>query len=295
MMTKRHPNPLQTPLPMSPAMSIPKKETESESDPTHDRPIPFPKPKLRLQCRQLDHGGSNVFFENTNPATFLSIAVSIVLSTLYARASTNDHIPPTRSVTLILRSMDGVAYTTGLEIDDDHKEIHFSLEYIEGITSRTPGREAAEIQGVLVHEMVHAWQWNALGSAPGGLIEGIADWVRGEAGLAPPHWKEEPADRWDAGYQHTGYFLQWIESEFGKGSVRKINAALQDRKYDDSIWDSLFGKSVQALWETYKSELENGDDRRGDQSGPSENKHRPTSSSAETAELENPTAPGLPS
>ena len=155
--------------------------------------------------------------------------------------------------------MGGVAYTTGLEIDDDHKEIHLSLDYIKGVSDRTPGRAAAEIQGVLVHEMVHAWQWNALGTAPGGLIEGIADWVRGQAGLAPPHWKKEPVDRWDAGYQHTGYFLEWIEKEFGRGSVRRINASLKNKAYDDNLWELLFGKSVKALWETYEASLKEGE------------------------------------
>lgn len=43
----------------------------------------------------------------------------------------------------------------------------------------------------MVHEMVHCWQRNAHGTAPGGLIEGIADWVRLKAGLVPPHWKRE--------------------------------------------------------------------------------------------------------
>jgi len=91
-------------------------------------------------------------------------------------------------VTLVLRALEGVAYTTGIDLDSDHKEIHFSLEYIQGIANRTPERVADEIQGVLVHEMVHAWQWNALGTAPVGLTEGIADFVRLKAGLSPPHW-----------------------------------------------------------------------------------------------------------
>jgi hypothetical protein len=48
--------------------------------------------------------------------------------------------------------MDGVAYTTGTELDSDHKEIHFSADYIDGIDI---SRKANEILGVLTHEMVH--------------------------------------------------------------------------------------------------------------------------------------------
>jgi hypothetical protein len=49
--------------------------------------------------------------------------------------------------------MDGVAYTTGSDLDIDHKEIHFSLDYIHKAIS--PSRKKDEIMGVLTHEMVH--------------------------------------------------------------------------------------------------------------------------------------------
>ena len=149
--------------------------------------------------------------------------------------------------------MGGVAYTTGSDIDDDHKEIHFSLDYIKDIASE---RQQQEIQGVLVHEMVHCWQWNGLGTCPGGLIEGIADFVRLKAGLSPPHWKKEAGGEWDAGYQHTGYFLEWIEESFGEGSVRKINATLQNKKYvEEEFWQRLFQKNVADLWAEYSNTL----------------------------------------
>jgi hypothetical protein len=49
--------------------------------------------------------------------------------------------------------MDGVAYTTGSDLDSDHKEIHFSLDYIHKAISQE--RKTQEIMGVLTHEMVH--------------------------------------------------------------------------------------------------------------------------------------------
>ena len=221
---------------------------------TRPRPKPTPpKCKLRLICQDLAHEGSNVFFSNVNPTSSLSEAVDTVLSILYKLTKTNDHIPPTRSVSLILRSMGGVAYTTGSELDHDHKEIYFSLEYIKEISSQ---RHQHEIQGVLVHEMVHCWQWNGFETAPSGLIEGIADFVRLKAGLNPPHWKKEAGGRWDAGYQHTGYFLAWIEDNFGEGSVRNINAALQDKEYVEAeFWPQLFRKNITELWAEYSKTL----------------------------------------
>ena len=150
--------------------------------------------------------------------------------------------------------MDGVAYTTCKEIDDDHKEIHLSTSYIENIPAK---RKEDEIMGVITHEMVHCWQWSALGTAPGGLIEGVADWVRLKAGLAPPHWTKKQGGDWDAGYQHTGYFLEHLENKFGEGSVRRVNDSLRKTKYnEDKFWKAIFGRSVGGLWEDYQKRLE---------------------------------------
>lgn len=66
--------------------------------------------------------------------------------------------------------MDGVAYTKSSDLDVDHKELHFATRHIENNRHRA----AHEIHGVLVHELVHCFQYNALGTCPGGLIEGIA-------------------------------------------------------------------------------------------------------------------------
>lgn len=121
-------------------------------------------------------------------------------------------------------------------------------------------RQKEELQGVLVHEMVHCWQWNAYGTAPGGLTEGIADFVRLKAGLAPPHWKKEKRENWDQGYQHTGYFLEWIEARYGEGSIRRVNEALMNKKYDEDVfWAKLFNKGVKDLWSEYCETLPAGD------------------------------------
>jgi hypothetical protein len=160
-------------------------------------------------------------------------------------------------VTLVLREMDGVAYTAGSDLDGDHKEIHFSLGYIAGIPVE---RCTAEVTGVVTHELVHCYQWNALGTCPGGLVEGIADWVRLGCGLEPPHWQRRAvADRWDAGYQHTAYFLDYLEGRFGKGTIRGVNQALRELKYkDEAFWTALLGVTVAQLWEDYRATFEEG-------------------------------------
>ena len=95
-----------------------------------------------------------------------------------------------------------------------------------------------------------------MGTAPGGLIEGVADFVRLKAGLSPPHWRKEGGGDWDAGYQHTGYFLDWVENKWGEGSVRALNEKLRDRKYSEKyFWNTLFRQGVEEMWEEYSESL----------------------------------------
>jgi hypothetical protein len=218
---------------------------------TAPKPQPKRNPLLRLELRDLSQPGTHTYLKHIS-ASAIEEAVSGVLYWLYKDLPTHC-IPPTRSVTLILRSMGGVAYTTGKDFDDDHKEIHFSTDYINDIAEE---RKKEEMLGVIRHEMVHCWQWNAYGTAPGGLIEGIADWVRLKSNFVPPHWKQESDGDWDAGYQHTGYFLDYLENTFGEGSVRKVNESLRGKKYHDGeLWEDLFGKKVDKLWEDYGKQL----------------------------------------
>jgi hypothetical protein len=157
--------------------------------------------------------------------------------------------PGTRSVTVIARATETLAYTVGKELDSDHKEVHMSLDYIESVPAC---RTRLEVLGVLAHELVHCFQWTAHGSAPVGLVEGVADWVRLNCGLAPPHWARSAAGNWDAGYEHTGYFLDYLEERFGYGTVRQLNARLRDCTYDEkAFWPGLFGHSVLTLWHDY--------------------------------------------
>lgn len=226
---------------------------ETESAPvstTVTKPSKFPLPTLRLELRDLNHPGSQAFLSAVNASKALATAVHHVLSLLYESPSCPaTTVPSTRSVTLILRQMDGVAYTIGSELDSDHKEIHFNVNYIHGIAAE---RKLDEIMGVLTHEMVHCYQYSAFGTCPGGLVEGIADWVRLNADLSPPHWKKDASGKWDAGYQHTGYFLQYLEVRFGQGTVRRLNEKLRISRYEEKrFWTELCGRPVEQLWGDY--------------------------------------------
>ncbi|RAH64051.1 basic secretory family protein, partial [Aspergillus aculeatinus CBS 121060] len=244
-------------------------------------------PKLLLQIHDLRHPSVTTFLTLIpNLASTLETALTTILQTLYTcpspptppsfpksppknRITFTPTLPPTRSITTHLRPIPGVAYTTGTDLDRDHKEIHLSLSYIATCTERsTPSTTRAEIVGVLTHELVHCYQHTAPDGdddttphPPGGLIEGIADFVRLKAGLAPPHWQRprsaaERPEKWDQGYQHTAYFLAWLEDfRVGRGAVGLVNDRLlrvgYSQKRGEGFWRGLFGVGVEELWEEY--------------------------------------------
>ena len=214
----------------------------------------FSLPKLRLEIRDLNHPGAKCFLDAVNVSDCLAKCVRDVLRLLYVTPSDPfTTAPTTRSVTLILRDMEGVAYTTGTDLDNDHKEIHFSLGYIASIPKT---RCTDEVSGVITHELVHCYQYNGRGTCPGGLIEGIADWVRLNCELCPPHWKREADGEWDGGYQKTAYFLEYLEQRFGAGTVRRLNEKLRTQKYGEKeFWTGLLGRPVEQLWEDYRDKL----------------------------------------
>ncbi|KAI1258573.1 BSP-domain-containing protein [Xylariaceae sp. FL1019] len=262
---------------MSPASAAPPAAEPSQAPPTPEgqtqqpldtqKPLvaapkesTFPVPRLRLRIDDITNPGAAIFIDNTK-SHLLPRSVAQVQKHLYDQPSTPGlHHPPTRSVTLYVRDFNGVAYTTGKDLDPDHhKEIHLSTKYL---TSVSADRRAHEIEGVVLHELVHCYQYNGANAAPGGLIEGLADWVRLQAGLAPPHWHKVDGIKgaWDAGYQHTAYFLQYLEDRFGSGTVRRLNEGLRGRKYETKpFWTGILGRPVEQLWEDYKKSVNNGD------------------------------------
>ncbi|KAJ0801061.1 hypothetical protein HanPI659440_Chr03g0112461 [Helianthus annuus] len=124
---------------------------------------------------------------------------------------------------------------------------------VAGIHSRyITGDVKTDITGVLYHEMTHIWQWNGNGQAPGGLIEGIADYVRLKAGYAPGHWVQPgQGDKWDQGYDVTARFLDYCNG-LRDGFVANLNKKMRDG-YNDGFFVDLLGKTVDQLWAEYKA------------------------------------------
>ena len=115
---------------MSPAVAPPTTTSASTST-LPIRKHRFPLPLLRLELRNLADEGSSIFLTHVHGHEDLSTQVQNVLNLLYGTPSTaNAPRPGTRSVTFIIREFEGVAYTTGKDLDEDHKEIHINTKYI---------------------------------------------------------------------------------------------------------------------------------------------------------------------
>lgn len=80
-----------------------------------------PAQKLRLNILDLNHPGASRFLAAVHASSVFADSVATVLRILYKENPTS--VPGTRSVTLYLEDMPGVAYTTGSDLDNDHKEI----------------------------------------------------------------------------------------------------------------------------------------------------------------------------
>ncbi|CAN6287870.1 unnamed protein product [Urochloa humidicola] len=170
----------------------------------------------------------------------LSDASTFIWSTFNQRSAAARK--PVDAVTLVVEDIDGVAFTSA-------NGIHLSARYVGGYSA---GDVKTEVTGVLYHETTHVWQWNGQGQANGGLIEGIADYVRLKAGYAPGHWvKPGQGDRWDQGYDVTARFLDYCDS-LKPGFVAQLNAKMKDG-YSDDFFAQILGKNVQQLWKDYKA------------------------------------------
>ncbi|KAL5855435.1 hypothetical protein ACOSQ4_005237 [Xanthoceras sorbifolium] len=106
--------------------------------------------------------------------------------------------------------------------------IYVSSDYIENYS----GDVRIEVIGILYHETTRVRQWYGYGDTPQG-------WVG--------------ADALDDGYEITAYFLEYCNG-LKDGFVAALNAILENSTYSDDFFVELLGKSVDDLWNDYKSQ-----------------------------------------
>ncbi|MFD2743757.1 basic secretory protein-like protein [Sphingobacterium populi] len=109
---------------------------------------------------------------------------------------------------------------------------------------------------VVTHEVMHIVQAYPARSGPGWLVEGIADYVRYKYGVnneagnwSLPALKDD--HHYKSSYRISARFLDWIENNKKKGTVKKLDAAMREKTYTPEIWTNLTGMELDALWDAY--------------------------------------------
>lgn len=154
-------------------------------------------------------------------------------------------------VLLVVEEFEGVAFASG-------STIHLSAGYVE---SYSPGDSAAlrrEITGVLYHESAHVWQNGDLGDGSayfGGVVEGIADWVRLKSGWRAAHWTRQRGGSWWSGYEVTAFFLDWIEVNRKKDFVNLLNQKMGQARWSNDFFRQIAGTGVDQFWGEYQDSI----------------------------------------
>ncbi|WP_437186328.1 basic secretory protein-like protein [Planctomicrobium sp. SH668] len=144
------------------------------------------------------------------------------------------------------RDMKGVAHASGTSI---HCAGNWFLRNLNG-----------EAAGSVVHEMVHIVQQYGRtrpgARNPGWLVEGVADqirWYLYESKDQRPGTPDFSRAKYSDSYQTTAGFLDYVQNHGHEDLVQRLNAAMREGTYSEEIWKKITGKTVDELWNDYKS------------------------------------------
>ncbi|WP_164977411.1 basic secretory protein-like protein [Ancylomarina salipaludis] len=150
-----------------------------------------------------------------------------------------------------------------------HINISFSSSYLmqkknEGLSDE---ELIKEIEGVLVHEITHGYQYEPKGAgnyAQGtdffGFIEGIADYVRYVEGFTPTS-RRSTGGNWKDGYNTSAFFIDWLHTKDNYFAYKLNQSA---KTINPWSWEAAIKKilgsdtSVAELWSEYQSDLTSG-------------------------------------
>lgn len=150
-----------------------------------------------------------------------------------------------------------------------HINISFSSSYLkqkkdEGLSDE---ELIKEIEGVLVHEITHGYQYEPKGAgdyAGGtdffGFIEGIADYVRYVEGFTSIS-RRSAGGNWKSGYNISAFFIDWLHSkdiDFAYKFNQSVNT-INPWSWEAAVKQVLGSDaSVSELWDEYQSDLASG-------------------------------------
>ena len=212
-------------------------------------------PGVDLNLEDTDETRRALFLDAAegDPEAFLQDIGRNVCRILYREAS---EVRNATHLELIIRYAPGeVAWKSG---DGADITVMISTDHLQNVAD--DGADVAkEVKGILFHEMTHMYQHDDHdeNGADGGLIEGIADFVRIKAGF-PPRGAEPSGDgNWNDGYTHTAFFLLWVDAGH-PGFAHDLNLSMDSedgKKWSPQAFEDITGTPVDALWLEYRDQL----------------------------------------
>jgi len=159
-------------------------------------------------------------------------------------------VPRRPRLKFVLEDDEGVAYTVCG--DNNCDEMHLNAGYLADYAASNDDLED-EIHGVIVHELAHVYQHM---DGPGGLIEGMADYVRHRAGYVPLS-RRQPGGNWDDPYNTSAFFVAWLDDKYpGLGYQLNQRMRADDRTaWSEQVFVDLTGKDVDTLWREYQAAI----------------------------------------
>ncbi|KAI3702372.1 hypothetical protein L6452_28108 [Arctium lappa] len=169
---------------------------------------------------------------------------NFIWSVIFQQKNPSDQKPIDSVHAYIEEFKDPIGITWG------NNNINFSSLYIAGFN----GDVKREFTSVMYHEMTHVLQWDGEGTAPSGLVEGVAEYTKLKANLPQPGFaKPGDGDRWDEGYDVTARFLEYCDG-ITPGFVAELNNKMRVT-YNVKYFEELTGKPVHQLWQECNLDL----------------------------------------
>jgi hypothetical protein len=194
-----------------------------------------------------------------DPAALIKKHCKQVVDVLYF-SSTDTNIPRVDRITYELTPAVGVSDKSGAPP-------YITIRYnTANARQATDAQSMQEIEGVLNHELTHAYQLEPKGAGTYGdggaywaFIEGMADAVRPVLGPFADGRQPSKGGTYLSGYSTTGWFLKWLRDTKDPDFLRKFNrtaAEINPWSWDKAM-QSIFGSEVttESLWQEYQESI----------------------------------------
>ena len=235
-------------------------ESGSLTDDSPEQWKSFKLPPVQIKNPYPNETGSMLYFSIVeNPENFIHIQSRKVLEQLYYTPG-DEFIPKVNYLEYVLDNYDGISACYG---GGGMKGIVLSNQYVESYYNAQGAKAlVAENQGVLFHELTHAFQLEPKGCGDynsskvfHSCIEGMADAVRTLCGGFPNASDRPKGGHYLDSYRYTGFFIVWLVKNKDKDFLRKFNLSTQHVNpwsFDGAIKYILGDKyNVDELWTEY--------------------------------------------